>query len=882
MSIVASLQPVAKWRVSAESDGAQGADGVSQLAKTAFRNLLDADWEYDHDEPTLPVHEYDRARPYGQAYKAVWGYNADERTERSCCGAACYTYRIPDDAFDETNVDGVALLSQVAVQIQVDRYCDKGAIVYCELSHSSSPTKLNAIMGVTIEAQSWFATNEQTSDSGNEIPPNKRSGASGEATYNLNSQAPQEYLHVYLLLADYESVRGAWIEGGAIFTSDSVNVEFSRTITFADDSVSVALTNMDVGRIDFTDSVTPVVAINSIPRASCWINWLITPVAATYFARTDKGWNSTVNYLLSHILNNPSLYDGQEDKHQIGGSINLSGNGTTTVSDLPSFGFASMVCHGLTYNKTFRGLKLEKPINPSSGGTIIPYRLNAYGIKTLPTFKNNLCATPIPWWGDVISEEYRKGEKTSLKCLSDPTSAMTPTNGISDVTQSSAQTTEVPVTPLASVDVADADIDTIPFDQPWQSGEISSIVLSLTPNSVPTSIATTENVYDATLSRSVKVLLTGSGASKVNKTERGDVSERTTDTMYYTPHWFSATFELTKLLVNAGAIPSAKVNSSVNGGYDWVRTGKWASIPTAKNRSIIGDATFTSSVRIFIPSFQFYHEEKLYLVDADVWFDAGSHVFESVCSVYGAYEVSSGHTFPLIRDFSMWSNDIVKASFTAVCGDDPSKTLDVEIHPYLSFDQNGEFLYSDLVYDNLVSVVYDKWRSTHTDTVYIHGYNDYNWVDTTDSTDVATLTTDGTVSFVRDGITYSATLPQHTSQESVLVKSKDETATAIDGKTLDRYASAQVSGTLPAQITTLDFMGEDGSTIRGQLTIPAQAFDSSSTDWGGILYVKTINVYRRLGEKIATRTAHDDGQQVSINETAAEQTIDLGMVSLYE
>lgn len=197
------------------SASAQGADATEELARSALLALRSARWIDNAAPPGLPVHDYDRPCPAGDAFKACYGYNAELRSQRSACGAVVYTFTLPS-ASEQT----IEALSAI---VTGDRYLDHGVDVHAVLSASATPPTVATLLARTPDA-TLCATSAQS------VAPNARTGVAAPLELAGLGSA-QAHLHVALLLHDYLDVRGAWIEGGAMLSPDTLAVTFSGSVT---------------------------------------------------------------------------------------------------------------------------------------------------------------------------------------------------------------------------------------------------------------------------------------------------------------------------------------------------------------------------------------------------------------------------------------------------------------------------------------------------------------------------------------------------------------------------------------------------------------------------------------------------------------------------
>lgn len=427
MATTLTLQPVARWCISAESATAQGADGVQQLADTAYANLLNAQWERDDNEPTLPVHEYDRPKPYGQAYKAVWGYDAEARTERSCCGAVCYTYKIPTDALDATK--GKAKIVSIKTKLAVDRYCDEGVSLGFSMLASKQPEEPMIALKHN-DAVNIFATKTQVDAEGNPLPPNKRAGITDYYVHTLPQVDSTAYCNVYLMMSDYTSVRGAWIEGGGMFAEDSITVTFDRDVAQDETSDAFCLMNIGAnfsnGELLNEDAFVSECLIRECPIVSMYATYIFTVLSGGLEPITDYTKAKLSALAMSQI--NPDVIDGQADSStQYGGNAFFLTMGNTAycgMSETPA-GFDDLIydmaahiptfiCHGATNKRVFNGIRFANPMPLNA-------RLVIYRIDTKLAIEEKsggrMYATPILWWGTLMQQDWRDGVATEARAL---------------------------------------------------------------------------------------------------------------------------------------------------------------------------------------------------------------------------------------------------------------------------------------------------------------------------------------------------------------------------------------------------------------------------------------------------------------------------------
>jgi hypothetical protein len=167
----------------------------------------------------------------GDCFRQTWGYDAAARTERSACGAVCYSVKLPADALSGETC-GVA---SVSAQIYGDRYLECGAVMTAILSDDPVPPAWDAILADGTSTGALLVP-AATDAHGDAIKPNKRADTSTVATIPLGEPAAA-WLHLVLRVADYLAYRDAWHEGGAMLDPSTIYVTFSRDVLPDDASV---------------------------------------------------------------------------------------------------------------------------------------------------------------------------------------------------------------------------------------------------------------------------------------------------------------------------------------------------------------------------------------------------------------------------------------------------------------------------------------------------------------------------------------------------------------------------------------------------------------------------------------------------------------------
>ena len=212
--------------------GPQPLAGTALRAADAYAAMMAAEWTESGDGPAVPPHHCDNASPMpGDAYRQTWGYDKAKRTERSACGAVCYSVRLPDDALEGEDC-GIA---SVSAKVFGDRYLECGTILTAILSDNEVPPAWDSVLADGASTSAILVPDTTDADD-NEIEPNKRADTSATALLPIGDSAAA-YLHLVLRVADYLAVRDAWHEGGAMLDPSTISVVFSRDVVPDDTSV---------------------------------------------------------------------------------------------------------------------------------------------------------------------------------------------------------------------------------------------------------------------------------------------------------------------------------------------------------------------------------------------------------------------------------------------------------------------------------------------------------------------------------------------------------------------------------------------------------------------------------------------------------------------
>ena len=873
--MILTLNPIRRHFVTGLSKGPQGADGMATLAREAYLAMLAAPWSDDSREAMMPVHEYDRDPPTGQAYKCVWGYDKVGRTIQSACGAECYTYRIPADALDDQNADGVALVQSVAMRIIGDRYLDQGVCIWCELSPVATPFPLsNAI--ASFAGTAYLDTQSQLDADGNPITPNKRTGMSASITTDLEDATPELYLHVYLFLADYLSVRGAWIEGGAMFADGDAVVDFSRDVELAETDTEAGTCALDIGRLPTTTSITPAYALQHMPRASLWENFTIFCDNATNGVMDDEhagGLSSSfdlrVKDILAFLFSDPSLW-AYSNMVAASATIAYAHKGLLKFT-AASVGFCCLCAHGLTHGRLFRGLRFQNAIPDT-----IPYRLLVYGISADLSISSSASgsslhfATPLAYWADILSRAFRAGSAKSVRVMTD--------SGLSKSTMPLAtdgETVAVEAQPLAAREVS-SQLTRVDFDTPFKSGKFSSVLVALIPNGAPSGTTEQTTTINATATRSLTATI------PVSATRQSLTASVSPTGKIYIEIASSVRTAI------AAAVSGAGVSGSGNSAV-------WNSKVMGMSSTIIKENYSTATIKRLYATFTYGGKTYTYDTngyDSPIGDPAINVSWKATLFLYRP----SSNTSELTYTYSL-SGEGKSFSFVAHAPDGSKLPVTATLQPNtISLIGSG---LSD-AHSNFGLIYPSDWAAqsnnfarnfneddysdlVQTSRVTLAGYA-YSFASSANETAVSTVTQSGTITFVRDGITYTA--PYSVTKSPTLgVGSKTTGTRIVVGN--DTTETGTVYGNVHAISQRMQFAGSDGSVVWATVLFPASqvrgdiAYQAKTAYHGSSQGIGTVY---NDGAATGSGAAYRVGLQgtVTIVEAFAESEINPGLITLIE
>ncbi len=450
------------------SSAPQGADGVSELTRTAYAALLAAPWAISDDPPTIPVHEFDRSVPSGDAFCATWGYSENDRTEQAAAGAVCYTFRIPADAL----TGEACSITSFSASVVGDRYLNAGAQVRAIASASAEPPSVSQFFAAGVAASSVVcATSDQENDN-----YNKRTGETETANVSLSVSATA-YLHVALFCADYLAHRGAWIEGGAMLVCNNASVVFSRSV----EPDAAATLDLEIGLEASGKSAANRWGVVPAPRADLSFSGLpyIAPdgTLAEASAYADPRFEAMALLRVADASFVVSPAQGQLTWNAYGNLHGLFSQVSLALEDDKTYVRPSIrvVVRSGFGTGAYRALSISPSISASAPLDVAVYALAA------PCD----CATPGP---QILSSAFWNGKLSSMNAVTAPLNSASDVAAVYDHGTNAgavAATAQIGVVPLAHIAIpAGSTLSHILFDAPLDVTGIATILLAIAPSAI--------------------------------------------------------------------------------------------------------------------------------------------------------------------------------------------------------------------------------------------------------------------------------------------------------------------------------------------------------------------------------------------------------------
>lgn len=193
---------------------------TAACALQAYEALVEAPWtRVTEKDAGLPRHHWAQSgfSPRWDAAKYCGDFNEDEMRQHAYACAADYVIKVPDDAITG---DPCGLMS-LSGRAFGDRWLADGAIVAAIPSASAIPPAWDDVLAATTATPAIMAV----------TPSNNGLDSQADVSLEFPASTPAPaYIHLIIRLANYESFRGAWIEGSAMLAGSSITVTFSRDV----------------------------------------------------------------------------------------------------------------------------------------------------------------------------------------------------------------------------------------------------------------------------------------------------------------------------------------------------------------------------------------------------------------------------------------------------------------------------------------------------------------------------------------------------------------------------------------------------------------------------------------------------------------------------
>jgi len=204
---------------------------TSAAAELAYAGLQAASWRpAAAGNANLPAHNWAQSglSDFYDACKYCGDFDAETMRQHAYACAADYVIKVPDDAQTGDPCDLVSL----AVRAHGDRWLAGGAVVAAIPSATATPPAWADVLAAATASEPVMAV----------VPSNTGADSLADVTLTFPaSTATTAYIHLVIRLADYTTVRGAWIEGSAMFAESSISVAYSRNVVADPIATPVAL-----------------------------------------------------------------------------------------------------------------------------------------------------------------------------------------------------------------------------------------------------------------------------------------------------------------------------------------------------------------------------------------------------------------------------------------------------------------------------------------------------------------------------------------------------------------------------------------------------------------------------------------------------------------
>lgn len=194
---------------------------TAAAAGIAYDLLQAASWRPAADgDANLPTHNWAQSglSDFYDACKYCGDFDVDTMRQHAYACAADYVIKVPDEAQTGDSCDLVSL----AVRAHGDRWLANGTIIAAIPSATATPPTWADVLAATTYTNPAVMS---------VTPSNTGTDSTADVTLTFPaSTSVTAYIHLVIRLANYETVRGAWIEGSAMLVESSIEVEYSRTV----------------------------------------------------------------------------------------------------------------------------------------------------------------------------------------------------------------------------------------------------------------------------------------------------------------------------------------------------------------------------------------------------------------------------------------------------------------------------------------------------------------------------------------------------------------------------------------------------------------------------------------------------------------------------
>jgi hypothetical protein len=376
-------------------------------------------------------------------------------------------------------------------------------------------------------------------------------------------------------------------------------------------------------------------------------------------------------------------------------------------------------------------------------------------------------------------------------------------------TATDAETADAAVQPLAAREVS-SEISRVDFDAPFKSGESSSVLVALIPNGAPAGTTEQTTTINATATRSLTASI------PVSATRQSLTASVSPTGKIYIEIASSVRTAITAAVSGAGV--SGNGNSTV-----------WNSKVMGMSSTIIKENYSTATIkRLYVT---FTYGGKTYTYDTNGY---DSPIGDPAINV--SWKVTlflyrpSSNTSELTYTYSL-SGEGKSFSFVAHAPDGSKLPVTATLKPNtISLIGSGT---SD-AHSNFGLIYPSDWAAQsnnfarnfnendysdliQTSRVTLAGYA-YSFASAANEAAVSTVTQSGTITFVRDGVTYSAAYTL-TGDQAWSVRSKTTGTRIVVGS--DTTETGTVYGNVRAISMRMQFAGSDGSVIWASVLFPA-------------------------------------------------------------